>query len=104
MSLTIICIIFPINNNAFKDKANELISQKEKTLAMNGKEYNISNLSNEEVKILEDIINNTNNVEFVIGELNNIIYEEVAFMIDGEQTSLQTAKNIQNRVSILMNE
>ena len=95
---------FPINNNAFKDKANELISQKEKTLAMNGKEYNISNLSNEEVKILEDIINNTNNVEFVIGELNNIIYEEVAFMIDGEQTSLQTAKNIQNRVSILMNE
>lgn len=97
---------FPINNNVLKKKANELISKKDegRIIFMNGTSYNIGNLTNEEFMLLEDIINNTTFVEIGFSDLYSIIYEEVGMMIEGNQTSSQTAKNIQNRASILLNE
>ena len=97
---------FPINNDSLKNKADELISNNNynTVIYINGNECNMGNFTSEQYDILKEVINNTNHLEFEIGGLYNIIYEEVELMIDGDQSSAQTAKNIQSRASILLSE
>ena len=97
---------FPINEKAFEKRGTELLAvgNDRQTKNINDSSLYIGNITRKEYDQLCDIINNTNYLRFGNTDIFRIIFEEVDLMFSNEQTPEKTAANIQNRVSILLNE
>ncbi|MCR5601982.1 MAG: ABC transporter substrate-binding protein [Ruminococcus sp.] len=99
-------LFFPMNNEAFNKNADELISkQGEKNIVTKqGAEYDIGYLSSSEFERLNHIIDMTNQLNFGDRTISRIIYNEVFAMLNGEISPEQAAENIQQTVTLKINE
>lgn len=98
---------FPINLAAFEARANESISKygQENIISSQGVETDIGYLSQDEYNRLVALIDGTKKASLEIDDdVFEIIEDEIWAMFDGEKTPELTAKDIQNRVSILVSE
>lgn len=67
-------------------------------------EITIGPLSDEDVKLFEDVLNNTTKVNQTDYQLTEIITEEAAAYFSGDKTVEDVCKIIQNRISTYVNE
>lgn len=98
---------FPINIKAFEAKGNEAVSKygQSNLISIQGDEYDIGYLSQEEYDRLVTYIDNIQRINVNIeNDILNIIEDEIWAMFDGEKTPELTAKNIQERAAILVSE
>lgn len=98
---------FPMNKNAFEKKKNEFLekSGQSNKMSVNGQQYDIGYINQEEYTKLIDLINGTTYINFDVDQnINMIISEEIQNMFNGDQTPTQTAEAIQNRVVLVINE
>ena len=97
--------VFPINNKSFEKSAKDCMGTGENIISMQGTEYDIGYLTDEEYERLITYINNTNRVNTTLyTELYVIIDEEVNKFFNGEYTAEEAAEMIQNRASIMVSE
>lgn len=97
--------VFPINNKSFEKSAKDCMGMGENIVSMQGTEYDIGYLTEEEYERLTTYINNTNRVQTTLyTELYVIIDEEVKKFFNGEYTAEEAAEMIQDRASIMVSE
>lgn len=97
--------LFPINNKSFEKSAKDCMGTGENIISMQGTEYDIGYLTEEEYERLITYINNTKKVKTTLyTELYVIIDEEVRKFFNGEYTAEEAAAMIQNRASIMVSE
>lgn len=97
--------VFPINNKSFEKSAKDNMGTGENIISMQGTEYDIGYLTDEEYERLMTYIKNTKRVKTTLyTELYVIIDEEVNKFFNGEYTAEEAAEMIQNRASIMVSE
>ena len=69
-----------------------------------GQQIDILALTQEEYDLFMRVYENCNSVTAYNQEINNIITEETAAFFDGQKTAEETAKIIQDRVSLYVAE
>lgn len=67
-------------------------------------EFPVYAMTQGELDILMDIIENTTKVARYDNSVNDIINEEIAYFFNGDRTAQQTAEYIQSRVNLYVNE
>ena len=98
---------FPVNKKAFEDMGKDQYSHQGETKTVDRVEGEVDEgyLTKAEYDKLLDLINNTSKVNLDIeDDIYKIINDEIYAMFDGEKTSQEIAKNIQERVSLLVSE
>ncbi len=98
---------FPINYEVFKKKGEENFSKygESDIVGIQGTEYDIGYLSQEEYDKLVSLIDSTKKVNINIeDDITKIIEEELYAMFAGEKTPEETAEIIQSRAGILISE
>lgn len=99
--------LFPINLRAFEESKSKAITESEDTrnISIQGTEYDIGVLTQEETDRISQYIDNTKVLSNVVDtDISNIIEEEIFSMFHGESTPEEAAQMIQNRVSVLTAE
>ena len=109
---------FPTNKHSFeayKEQAmkqeyyedpetGEQVPQPTMTYEFDGQQIDILALTQEEYDLFMRVYENCNSVTAYNQEINNIITEETAAFFDGQKTAEETAKIIQDRVSLYVAE
>ena len=77
----------------------------ENIISMQGTEYDVGYLTEDEYERLKTYINNTKKIKTTLyTELYVVIDEEVTKFFNGEYTAEEAAEMIQNRASIMVSE
>lgn len=98
---------FPINKNVFEELANEQLKKQNENNFINTSVDSVDygHLDDDEYSMLLNIIDSAKGESTVIDEdIKEIIDEELLAMFADEITPQKAAKNIQNRVSIMVSE
>lgn len=76
------------------------------TMEIGGEKIKVPNLSKEDREYVKDLVYNANvhGMMMYDSEVSNIVDEEIQAYFAGEKTAAETAKIIQNRVSIMISE
>ena len=72
--------------------------------ASNGKNIRLKNIDRKTVDNLRNTVNNINKAVLYDSRAAKIIYEEFEQFINDRQSAEETAKNIQNKVSVYLKE
>lgn len=97
--------VFPINNKSFEKSAKDCMGTGENIISMQGTEYDVGYLTEDEYERLKTYINNTKKIKTTLyTELYVVIDEEVTKFFNGEYTAEEAAEMIQNRASIMVSE
>lgn len=109
---------FPTNKAAFEQKLKDAMTPEYTTDSETGEQVEVSKgtwgwdeleveiyaMTQDEVDRIMDLINTTTNVYYFDTKLYNIISEEATAYFDGKRGVDDTAKSIQSRVSLYVNE
>ena len=85
-------------------ETGEQVPQPTMTYEFDGQQIDILALTQEEYDLFMRVYENCNSVTAYNQEINNIITEETAAFFDGQKTAEETAKIIQDRVSLYVAE
>lgn len=85
-------------------ETGEQVPQPTLTYEFDGQQLNIYAMTEDEFNLFMRVYENCNSVTAYNQEINNIINEETAAFFDGQKTAEETAKIIQDRVSLYVAE
>ena len=85
-------------------ETGEQVPQPTMTYEFDGQQLNLYAMTEDEYNLFMRVYENCNSVTAYNQEINNIITEETAAFFDGQKTAEETAKIIQDRVSLYVAE
>lgn len=98
---------FTVNKAAQKNSADQAIEETSHGIAkmnMAGKEFNIDKITQEDVNYIDSMIPKLNKYFSMDNQVMQIVIDEAAAYFSGDKSVEETAKLIQNRIYIYLNE